>query len=298
MHAIIAKIQLMEKNFYLNLKKEQEMRFNTTMYSMEYLYNWFDKQTSIGQCVANATEALDVLRCDPDLSSLPTKYDPYSLCYNFNREVRVLDGSMLRMSKQIFSTDLIHKVLRNVNELSQQCNEHRRSCFEIFDGTNETALKAFECLKPHFGNMFLLNGVNSLQNLCLIAYHKFSEARGILEIDLFTRGEAFFDKECFQLQPNSQAKMGYPFEQYMSDQKLYSARFLGGSLGFVAAFLLARSMEKKPKKLRVGALLGSGVLLASLIYSGKWRQNNFEMDQIFIAGSISFIASSFFRSLY
>lgn len=265
---------------------------------LEELYTWVDKQTSIGQCVANATRAVDVLRCDPDLSTLPTKYGPTSLCYKPISGMGVYDLSCSRITRQLFSADLIEKVTQQAKAIEKLCYAQRRICAELFDGTKETALQSYECLKPYFGNMFHFENDTSLQNLCRIAYNKFSEARGLLEINLFARGASFFDKNCSQIEPLFLFPSSLPFENYLSEEDFYISNALAIAIGYFAFSTLNTKLEKSSRARRVFVLLSSGTLLANWIYFGNWRQNNFYYDYGLVVASTSFIASSALGAIY
>ncbi len=271
---------------------------NISLPNADDFYAWVDKHSSIGQCVANATEAIDVLRCDPDLSSLPTKYDPFSLCYKSIYNMGLYQLSWHRMIRQLYSADLKEKFTEQAVVIEKLCYEQRRICTEIFNGTRESALWSFECLKPHFGNTFRFESDSSVQNLCRIAYNKFSEARGLLEIDLFTRGLSFFDKNCSQLEPLSLTRYGLPFENYTNDLDFYINNTLAVVVGLSSFFILNSKAAQLSRGKRVVALIGSGTLLAYYIHTGNWRQNHFNLDHAISMASISFIASSVFGAFY
>lgn len=284
---------------YFNITTPNISMPNITIPTMMEVQNWIDGHTSIGQCVANSTEALDVLRCDPDLSSLPTKYDPSSLCYTPCSIGSVHELSWLRITRQLYSTDLIEKVTEQLIAMRNACYEQRRNCSLIFNATNETALKAFECLKPHFGNMFHFENDSSVQNLCRIAYNKFGEVRGILEIDLFTRGLSFFDKECSQLEPLFLFRSGLPFEGYMNDSDLFLIKSISLVAGGILAEATYRILERQPMPnyARTAILASSVAALASLLYSGDMKQNDFAMDQVIQKASICAISILTYRCL-
>lgn len=262
--------------------------------------NWLDGQTSIGQCVSNATEAVDILRCDPDLASLPTKYDPFGLCYEpIRSSVPVFHFSWDRIIHQLYSQDLLTKVTEGAIQLRTICIEQRRNCSLMFNRTDETALKAFECLKPYFGNMFHFENDSSIQNLCRIAYNKFGEARGLLEIDLFTRGLSFFDKECSLLEPLEFFRSGgLLFDSYVDETPFLMYKAIAASIGVLAVVLFSSETSSSPRSQRVVSHLSLGASSAIVIYAGKWKAHSYFIDQLILTALISFTASSAFGALY